>query len=160
MQSTARRVSFTEQLGRYSRYVRSLPRPFNPVVPMLGGAGLVQEEDLRYVAEWVGDDADACIRDAVRDGLIELHRKSPIGRGRFDLYRITSKGERAYERFKVYRDEAELRCREGKPIPFDEFVERVERGELLQVPEAWAALDGEEGGRQAAPGAAALKAPA
>ena len=109
---------------------------------------------LRYVASCSGDDADECIREAVRDGLIELHRKNPYGYGRLDLYRIAARGEMAYERFRVYQDEADARCREGKWIPFDEFIERVERGELLQVPDEWAAMDEKENARRAAAGAA------
>ena len=154
MQGTGKRVSFTEQLGRYSRYMRSLPRPFNPVVPMLGGGGLVADARLRYVAEWAGDDADECIREAVRDGLIELYRRNPSGNTRFDVYRITAKGERAHEWFEKHRDELEIHYREGEAIPFDEFIERVERGELLQVPDEWAAMDEKENARRAAAGAA------
>ena len=174
MQGTEKRVSFTEQLGRYSRYMRSLPRLYNPVVPMLGAGGLVTDSRLRYVASCSGDDADECIREAVRDGLIELHRKNPYGYGGLDLYRITARGEMAYERFRVYQDKADARCREmlrlsgpcatagndrgeadagrreGGAIPFDEFIERVERGELLQVPEEWAAADEKERARRAA----------
>ena len=155
MQSTEKRVSFTEQLGRYSRYVRSLPRPFNPVVPTLGGAELVPAESLRYVATWLGDDADKRIQEAVDDGLIELHRRNPGGYSRFDLYRVTAKGHKAYERFQEYREEHRLRYREGDAIPFDVFIERVERGELLQVPDEWAAADEKDNARRAASGAAA-----
>ena len=59
-----------------------------------------------------------------------------------------------------YQDEADARCREGGPIPLGEFIEGVERGELLQVPEEWAAADEKERAQRAAAGAADLKAPA
>ena len=132
---------FSEQLERYSRYMRSLPRPVNPVIPMLRGAELAQEEDLKYVAKWAGDDADECMREAVRDGLIELHAKNPCGYSRFDVYRITAKGRRAHDMFRKYREEMLRSRKDEEAIPLGEFVERVERGELLQVPDDRAGKD-------------------
>lgn len=138
-----KRVSFGEQLKRYSRYMRSLPRPLNPVIPALRGVELMQEEDLKYVAEWVGDDADERLREAVRDGLIELHCRNPCGYSRFDVYRITAKGRRARDEFRRYREEVIRSRKNDESIPMGEFIERVERGELLQVPDEWAARDAE-----------------
>ena len=155
MQSTEKRVSFTEQLGRYGRYARSLPRLFNPVAPMLGGGVLVTAGRLGYVASCSGDDADECVREAVRDGLIEAHMKNPHGYDMLDLYRVTARGKGEYERFREYADEMDAICREGKGIPFDEFIERVERGELLQVPDEWAAMDEKDGGPRRAAAAEA-----
>ena len=138
-----KRVSFSEQLKRYSRYMRSLPRPLNPVIPALRGVELMQEEDLKYVAEWAGDDADERLREAVRDGLIELHSRNPCGYSRFDVYRITAKGRRARDEFRRYREEVIRSRKKDVSIPMGEFIERVERGELLQVPDEWAARDAE-----------------
>ena len=152
MQGMEKRVSFAEQLGRYSRYMRSLPQPFNPVVPMLGGADLVQREDLGYAARWAGDDADGCIREVAQAGLIELHRRNPCGYRRFDVYRVTAKGRGVYERFRECRERVEALHKEDRPIRLDAFVEMVERGELLQVPEDWADADEKGLARRAAPG--------
>lgn len=147
-----KRVSFGEQLKLYSRYMRSLPRPLNPVIPALRGVELMQEEDLRYVAEWVGDDADERLREAVGDGLIELHCRNPSGYSRFDVYRITAKGRRARDEFRRHREEVIRSRKNDESIPMGEFIERVERGELLQVPDEWAARDAEreDAGRIAA----------
>ena len=81
------------------RSFREDPPPTNPVILSARGmANTASVAVIDYVARRLRYDTEECILRALEDGEIELFYRDRLGDRSYDMYRLTAKGRRAYEK--------------------------------------------------------------
>ena len=97
-----------DSLSELSALIAS-ERPYvHTAVVACGGSDTVDVGQIDYVARRSGDDAEECVREAVKAGEIVPFHMDPYGYREFDIYYVTPKGRREHRKHmrRVRRDAA------------------------------------------------------